>query len=504
MLKEFREFQENVELAKAFDLDLDLNTLQTIESLMELEYDDQLKGFWNKALFQACRSSLEKVDTLVLNLYKKFPVLGLGLSYEDIEVNSGINELDFVSREALFLTVLDFLMDQLRARVGKIGNAISDEVFSEIKSVFGFELSSEMELKRKALLLDAEKINLYDGLKDSKTLEVCMEMFPLESEAADVFSRIFWIEVIKGDLLVSYVDLFNLMVVDSDVIKAEMDYVNTAINKLIEDFDGDSDSENSNEVESIDKKGERLIRDKLDNGEVIDAEFLTPEELYEKVSSEEFTFYKNDLDTFLKNPNYISSLLRLFGSFKVTTERENENRDDVFEITKLFLQKCISYAHSKGWSLEASIIFKETLKSQFRSYGFVLDVVEFIESLSFEEEYEDEEEYDFYHPKSIRFVNNERIDVKDFRKVVKNMGGQIDGNGHSRHAQYIIPFTDFDFVYALPTNYFKGKHSRFARITINELADFLNINGIDGISKVDFDNLREAYASIGITVEYRP
>lgn len=471
--------RENLELVQEFGLPLGQDSLEKAEFILGLRYDAELGGFWSRYILEGFESIFNELDEAMLEVRVKIEKHDYILNFQDIE------DLIYVKADkgAISREILKRMIRKMRKEVGNLGRALSDEVWAELMAKFEFTITEEVEKKRDVLLR-------YSRILDAKSelgayFNDCLESdFPDLKKEMDLYVEYLFLARRYKMVSDDYRSKFSVVGVSESYVSRLIEEVNAEIDNLIDASDSSDDTEIV-ESDSVSSTSEEVL---LDDGY---------KEEYVNLALSKLMHH---FEKFLGSPSYTRSLLKMFGDFRFNVETEFLDEEARGLIIKLFLEKLVVIGEKRGWNEKANISFKEALVGSFEGYevsfGYVIDLLN-------ELKFELEEEV-VYHPSSIRIPDNIRIDFKHWRNVVKHMGGEINNNGHGKHSEFVVPFDNFSWTYSLPNNFFQGRHERYARVFMNELTEFMTRQGIESLTKNDFERLQAAYDSIGIRIEFRP
>jgi DNA-binding protein H-NS len=369
----------------------------------------------------------------------------------------------------------------------------------------GIEVSQDMERKRSYYKRVNEFIEYCDSNNLSGGSDVPEEFQPYLDEVAR-YAEFLKFSIAEKEILRNYSELFKILSVDESEIAEMIAEVSEEINAVIYEFEQklvDEVEVASVEEDQAESDEDLVMEEKVEQiDENSEGEVWTDQELYKEYVDLEFEGAGKNLRIFLNNPEYTHSLLRVFGTFKYSVEKDFNDLEARNYVVKIFLDKVLTYGESNDWSTLARRSCREAIIESFVGYEMATgSTIDLLNKLNFESELE--AEY-VYHPSAIRCINNVPIDFRKWRELVRFMGGEINTNQGSKHPEYVIPFDEFNWKYSIPTSFFLCKHSRYARIFMNELTEFMSRQGIESLTKDDFERLQAAYDSIDIRIEFRP
>lgn len=202
------------------------------------------------------------------------------------------------------------------------------------------------------------------------------------------------------------------------------------------------------------------------------------------------------IEKFLKAPHYDVNLRSAIGliEHEVVTfveENEEDNRSLMIKV----LDRLVRDIDSCKYKNNSGILkIRDLLVASFPRYkSLVLNKFELCEEMVDENKTID--------PHHLTIRNNRGSNIKEWRKIITHLDGEIQNAGASAHACFSIPFRNFCFVMSLGGDFVQSKKDFPVSIFLANLIKFSNINGNKFVYG-DYLDLKDAMSIVGLELDY--
>lgn len=202
------------------------------------------------------------------------------------------------------------------------------------------------------------------------------------------------------------------------------------------------------------------------------------------------------IEKFLKAPHYDVNLLSAIGliEHEVVTfveENEEDNRNLMIKV----LDRLVRDIDSCKYKNDNGVLkIRDLLVDFFPRYkALVLNKFDLCEKMVDENKAID--------PHHLTIRNNRGSNIKEWRKIITHLNGEIQNAGASTHATFSIPFRNFCLVKPLGSSFVSSQKDMPVSIFLKKLIEFANINGNKFVYG-DYLDLKDAMSVVGIELDY--